>query len=116
MSRHFMKLRAAPFEAMLRGRKTAELRLNDDKRRKIRPGDEIEFDEVGGDRRTLLAKVLWIKVFPSFRELYEELSPEEMGYPPEEIKNAKYTDMEEYYSKEEQEEYGAVAIGITVIG
>ena len=115
MTRHYMRLRRDPFEAILCGRKSVEVRLYDEKRRKIRPGDEIEFTEEEGERRVLLVKVTGIRVFPGFKELYESFPPEKLGYLPEAAQSAKYTDMEEYYSKEEQEKYGAVGIMIEMM-
>ena len=41
--RHTMKLKEDPFERMKNGTKTIEFRLYDEKRRKIKVGDEIEF-------------------------------------------------------------------------
>ena len=40
---HTMKLDAEPFEKIKNGSKTVELRLFDEKRQKIKPGDIIEF-------------------------------------------------------------------------
>ena len=40
---HKMNLNPEPFERILSGRKTIELRLNDEKRRLIKVGDKIEF-------------------------------------------------------------------------
>lgn len=41
---HSMQLNPAPFEKIKSGAKTIELRLNDEKRRRIKTGDKIEFD------------------------------------------------------------------------
>ena len=42
---HNMKLNDAPFETIKNGKKTIELRLYDEKRRKIKIGDTICFKE-----------------------------------------------------------------------
>ena len=41
--KHEMKLALEPFDMIADGRKTIELRLYDDKRKKIKLGDEIQF-------------------------------------------------------------------------
>ena len=40
---HIMRLNTSPFEMIASGEKTIELRLNDEKRRKITIGDEISY-------------------------------------------------------------------------
>lgn len=40
---HTMKLQPSPFERIVSGQKTVELRLYDEKRRQIRSGDTIRF-------------------------------------------------------------------------
>ena len=42
---HQMKLRPVPFSQIRDGIKTVELRLHDEKRRLIRPGDRITFTQ-----------------------------------------------------------------------
>ena len=42
---HRMNLQSGPYEMIKSGRKTIELRLWDEKRRKIKAGDEIVFTE-----------------------------------------------------------------------
>ena len=44
--RHTMKLKEDPFERMKNGTKTIEFRLYDEKRRKIKVGDEIYIEEI----------------------------------------------------------------------
>ena len=53
--------------------------------------------------------------FPSFFDLYAHLSPLDIGYTEENKDSASYSDMEKYYSKEEQHKYGVVAIKIKLI-
>ena len=48
--RYQMKLRSQPFEKIRSGRKTFELRLYDEKRQRIKVGDEIEFSCTDAER------------------------------------------------------------------
>ena len=109
MKTHAMHLDREPFESIRRGEKTFELRLYDEKRRRIRPGDMIEFTN-GETGEKLIKRVLSVRVFPSFDELYEQLPLEKCGYAGEALKLASPRDMEEYYSPELIRKYGAAAI------
>ena len=42
--KHFMHLKAEPFDLIWNGQKTIELRLYDEKRRSVSVGDLIEFE------------------------------------------------------------------------
>lgn len=104
-----MKLDKAPFEKIKSGEKTIELRLYDEKRRKIRVGDIIVFTcRDGGER--LARRVKALHVFADFRELYSSLDLLKCGYTPANVRAAKPDDMEKYYSAAEQAEYGVVGI------
>lgn len=106
---HKMKLKTHPFEMIKSGQKTIELRLLDEKRRLIKVGDTIEFsNRESGETVTKTVKKL--HYFDSFEELYKSLPLLKCGYTDADVKTAKYTDMEEYYSKEEQDRYGVVGI------
>ena len=114
MTRHFMKLKSQPFEGIILGRKIYELRLYDEKRKAISLGDEILFTEQEKARRCLV-KVVGILRFDTFDELYAKLPLIEIGYDDSSKAYAKPSDMEKYYSKEEQAKYGVVAIKIELI-
>ena len=106
---HHMNLNPDPYEMIQNGRKTIELRLYDEKRQKIRPGDEIVFDNTAtGD--TLRVRVLKLHCFSSFEELYQTLPLLQCGYTEEDIAQAKPSDMEQYYSLDDQAKYGVVGI------
>ena len=51
-------------------------------------------------------------VFDSFKELYNSLPLLECGYTENDIDTASQSDMDVYYSKEQQKKYGAVGIKI----
>lgn len=48
MTTHHMGLFEGPFQSMITGRKTVEVRLNDEKRRHVQVGDLIKFTELPG--------------------------------------------------------------------
>ena len=107
--KHEMKLNNGPFKNIKNGTKTIELRLNDEKRQLLKIKDLIEFT----NRETLeqlLVEIENLYHYPSFEELYKHFDRVAMGYKEDEEANPK--DMEEYYSKEEQEKYGVLGIEI----
>ena len=104
-----MKLDNEPFKAIKNGTKTLELRLNDEKRKLLTVGEYIEFTNRVTNEK-LLVEVIDLFKYNSFEELYKHLNKIEMGYSINEEANPK--DMENYYSKEEQEKYGVLGIKI----
>ncbi len=110
--KHEMKLNNEPFECIKNGTKTIELRLNDKKRKLLTVGDYIEFTNKVTNEK-LLVEVIDLFKYNSFEELYKHFNKIEIGYSINEEANPK--DMENYYSKEEQEKYGVLGIKIKKI-
>jgi ASC-1-like (ASCH) protein len=109
---HEMKLNNGPFESIKNGTKTIELRLNDEKRQLLKVNDKIEFtNRETGEK--LLVEVINLHHYDSFTELYKHFDKVSMGY--KENEEANPEDMEEYYSKEEQDKYGVLGIEIKKI-
>ncbi len=106
---HQMKLDSSPFEMIKAGTKTIELRLNDGKRQRIRVGDEIIFTS-NATGELLSKRVAGMHRFDNFEELYRSLPLLECGYTDEDIDAASASDMEKYYSREDQERFGVVGI------
>ncbi len=106
---HTMKLRPAPFFMIKSGQKTIELRLYDEKRKQLAVDDTIRFVNTE-DGTSLEAKVTALHLFDTFEALYQNLPLLQCGYTEKTIDMAKASDMEAYYSKEEQELYGVVGI------
>ena len=105
--RHHMNLRSGPFERMISGRKTVELRLLDDKRRMVNEGDSIVFS---CEDRSVLMRVVGLHVYPDFVELYDALPKTMLGYLEDEV--ADPNDMLEFYDPDMIDEYGVVGIEI----
>ena len=104
-----MKLHHSPFQMIKSGEKTIELRLFDEKRQQLKVGDKIVFtDTTTGE--TLNTTVVKLHRFDSFEELYKSLPLLKCGYTTENVDNANSSDMEEYYSVEEQRKHGVVGI------
>ena len=110
---HEMRLREEPFCAIASGKKTVEMRLFDEKRQRIRPGDEILFRLDGGEA-SVRAVVVCLHPFPSFDALYAALIPtlgaEALGYAEGETPNP--ADMLAYYSEDLIAQYGVIGIEI----
>ena len=110
---HRMHLDPQAFAAMEDERKTIELRLYDEKRRRIQAGDVIRFESTDDETDVLFAWVTGMRFFASFDELYAALPLDACGYAPEEVKTASPRDMDKYYPPEEQKKWGVVGIELS---
>lgn len=97
-----MKLDKMPFNEIVRGEKTVELRLFDEKRQKIKVGDTLCFEHRTECGRAVFCRVTGIFKYPSFKELYGDIPSSKYGHSGE--------DMNRYYLPEEQKRYGVVGI------
>lgn len=100
-----MKLNNIPFNKIKNGSKTIELRLNDEKRRKLKVNDLIEFTNVETSEK-LLTQIEALYKYDSFSKLYEDFDKVSLGYSENEI--ADPNDMLKYYKKELQDKYGGI--------
>ena len=109
---HQMNLNPAPFEMIKSGKKTIELRLFDEKRQRIAPGDTVVFiNTTTGE--TMTRTVVKLHCFANFEELYRALPLLQCGYTEEDVHTASPSDMEQYYSAEQQNEHGVVGIELS---
>ena len=76
---HYMKLKNSPFNMIESGKKTIELRLYDEKRRKINIGDSIIFTNLSYENERLAVTVKALYRYASFRDLFEEIPLEKCG-------------------------------------
>lgn len=108
-----MKLYDTPFELIKCGKKTIEVRCNDDKRRKLNVGDKIVFCRYDNPDDKIHTEIVGLQTFTTFRELYSSYPMEKFGN-----KGATVEDMlaavDKIYSKEEQDKFGAIAIIIKI--
>ena len=106
---HKMKLQESPFERIKNGTKTVEFRLYDEKRSKIKIGDQIEFSKLPDLQETILVDVLDLYREDTFENLFKKLFTDE-----DEIKKETKS-MYQYYSPDEEKQYGVVGIKISLI-
>lgn len=106
---HYMNLHNEPFEKIKNGTKTVEMRLFDDKRRAVKVGDIIVFTNVLTNEQ-LNVQVVAIQTFATFDELYKSFDKISIGYNQQDVANA--NDMLAYYTIEQIEQFGVVAICI----
>ena len=107
-----MKLWNDSFVAIKNKTKTIEMRLNDEKRSKIKVGDIIEFVN------TTTFEILKVKVdkiykYDNFEQLYKQHDKISIGYKEDEV--ADPNDMLMYYKKEDIEKKGVLGIKVIVI-
>jgi len=108
---HKMNLNNEPFNSIKNGYKTIEMRLYDEKRRLINDGDIIEFTNRITNEK-INVEVIKLHLFNDFEELYNNFDKVSLGY--NKTEKASPNDMNKYYSKEEQQNYGVVGIEIKV--
>ncbi|MGY3717358.1 ASCH domain-containing protein [Sutcliffiella cohnii] len=99
------------FQSIKEGKKKIEVRLNDEKRRKIKVGDTIEFTSVPEQGETLHVKVTDLQIYESFQAMYEDIPFREFdceGWTMQEMMDGTY----EIYTPEQEKEWGALAIAI----
>ena len=109
---HKMNLAPSPFRAISLGKKTIEMRLYDEKRSKINIGDEIEFENIDTNKK-IKCEVINLTRYKDFFELYSNFDKTTIGYDENETANAE--DMYAYYSPEQIQKYGVLAIEIKLI-
>jgi ASC-1-like (ASCH) protein len=107
-----MGLRPEPFEKIKEGTKTIELRLWDEKRRKINVGDIIEFTDTEDASSKIKVTVKSLNKAGSFSELLDRFPIESFGG---ENKEQLLDRLRDYYSEQEEKELGVVGIEIALI-
>ena len=112
---HYMKLNPEPFSKIVSRKKTIELRLYDEKRKKVKPGDHIVFSKTNHADQSITVEVESIIVAQTFKELFTLISLIECGYQEDEINGNNHIDLDRYYSKEEQAKHKVVGIRFHLI-
>ena len=106
-----MKVHLHPdvFSIVKDGVKDVEVRINDEKRRKLKVGDTLIFLKRPLEDESIKAIVVGLKYYDNFSELVEDYDMKRIyleGYTKEEY----LKEMARFYTDKEQEEYGVVAI------
>lgn len=111
---HEMKLQSKYYNYILNGTKRIEIRLFDEKRRKIEIGDTIIFKNQDDLNKQFKTKVVGLLRYNSFDAMFKDFDIEilaDKSMTKEELKNV----LEEFYTKEEQNKYGVIGIRIEII-
>ena len=111
---HEMKLQPKYFDYILNGTKRIEIRLNDEKRKKIKLGDKIKFLKETDLKESFEAQVIGLLKYNSFKELLRDydisiLSEANM------TKDELISTLEQFYTKEKQKQYDVLGIRIELI-
>ena len=107
---HKMRLVDFAFKAIKNGEKDIEVRLNDEKRQLIEIGDTITFEHV--DTKELLkVEVINLHHFSTFEELFNKFDHKRIGVKEDDDASL----MDSFYTREEQEKYGALGIEIKLL-
>lgn len=106
---HFLTLYNDPFNAIKNGKKSVEMRLNDERRQNISVGDILVFENII-TKEKISVEVLEKNIYKNFFDLYGNYPKTEIGYDVNEIANP--NDMLKYYSQEKIDKFGALAIHI----
>lgn len=111
---HEMKLKPKYYDFILNGTKRIEIRLNDEKRRKIKIGDTIRFYKEPELKEYFDTKVVNLYKYNSFIDMFNDFDISvlaDKSISKEELISI----FEEFYSKEKQKEYGILGIEIELI-
>ncbi|GAA0337898.1 ASCH domain-containing protein [Bacillus carboniphilus] len=109
---HKMGLYGEYFQSIKDGKKKVEVRLNDEKRRQIKVGDFIEFIKVPEQDESLKVRVMELRIYDTFKEMYEDIPFEAFdceGWSMEEMVEGTY----QIYTREQEKQWGTLAIIIS---
>ena len=97
------------FDIVKNGKKDIEVRINDEKRRLLKVGDTLVFLRRPNDDEEIRTKVVGLEYYDYFENLVDHYDMERIylsGYTKEQYLN----EMKRFYTLEEQEQNGVVAI------
>jgi ASC-1-like (ASCH) protein len=107
-----MHLHKDPFERILSGSQKIEARINDEKRRLLNVGDNIEFTSREDPERKFRAEIIELLMHDNFENLYSSFPVQQFGGTD---LNHLLTSIYKYYSKEEETKWGVVGIRLEVL-
>lgn len=108
MKNHDMRLHEEPFTMIENGMKDIEYRLNDEKRSKIKIGDTITFYKRPLEKDIIKVEVIDLKYYKNLLEMFTATF--ERDFKDRYANPQAVVDDTPYYTKEEVEKYGCVAI------
>ena len=111
---HIMKLQKEYYDYILYGTKRIEIRLYDEKRKKIKVGDVIEFQKEPELKESFKVKVVDLLRYQTFEALFKD-------YDISLLADTKMTKkellevLEKFYPKDKQTKYGVLGIKIELM-
>ena len=111
---HEMKLQPEYYNFILNGTKRIEMRLYDEKRQSIKLGDTIKFLKEPELSESFNAKVTGLLRYNSFKDMFKDFDISilaDKSMTKEELIKV----LEQFYTKEKQEQYGVLGIRIELI-
>ena len=111
---HILKLQPKYFDYINNGTKRIELRLYDEKRKKISIGDTITFQKEPELETTMNVKVIGLLRYNTFKDLFEDFNIEIMA-DKSMTKQELLGVLEGFYTPEKQKKYGVIGIRIEKI-
>jgi len=111
---HTMRLLLEPFETMKSGNKTIEIRLNDEKRQKVKIGDAIVFYKLPEGREKLSVRVLELLHYKDFKSFYQDIPFHQLGCSGKTMEWM-LENTHKIYTREQEEKYGALGIRVELI-
>ena len=112
MNLHEMNLQPKYYDFIKDGTKRIELRLYDEKRQRIKLGDEIEFSK--SETEKFKVKVVGLIRYQSFEDLFKDF-PIEILADRTMTKDELLGILSEFYTKEKQQEFGVIGIRIKLL-
>lgn len=108
---HELKLQPRYYEYILSGTKDIEIRLYDEKRQKINIGDIIIFKKEPELNESFKVKVVGLLRYENFEGLFEDFGVDRLA--DNSMKKSELLEeLEKFYTKEKQKEYGVLGIRI----
>lgn len=104
---HHMHLHLSTFTRIRNGKKSIEVRLLDEKRQQMAVGDIVEFTNRDNNTETFTKTITQLITAPSFKTLLEKISLPAADFASLE---AGLEELSIYYSEEEEEKLGTIAI------
>lgn len=110
---HNIKLQPKYYNFMLKGTKRIELRLFDEKRKLINLGDTLKILKEPDLKESFDTKVVGLLRYNSFEEMFKDFDISilaDLSITKEEL----LEDLEQFYTKEKQQQYGVLGIRIEI--
>lgn len=111
---HEMKLQPEYYNDILNGTKRIEIRLFDEKRQQIKIGDTIKFLKEPELKESFKVRVVDLLRYDSFEDMFKDFDISELSdksMTKEELIGV----LEQFYTKEKQEQYGVLGIRIELL-